>query len=116
LLPVQQNNCTLSTGGPTYDIALVESEFFRSDTYTSFVSYYIFGVTPVLTIFYPNIAPNSTFLLQQAEAHLSCLKIVEPGASDSGPPGLLNAASSSIGEPRAWAVVSALLLTARFWF
>jgi hypothetical protein len=93
LLPVQQSNCNISTGGQAYDIALAESEFFRSKTYTSYVSAYIFGVAPVLTVFYPNNAPNSTLSLGQAKAHLTCLKIVEPGASDSYP-GLLNAASS----------------------
>jgi hypothetical protein len=114
LLPVQQNNCNISTGGQAYNIALVESEFFRSDTYTSHVSAYIFGIAPVLTVFYPNIAPNSTLLLGQAETHLTCLKIVEPGASDSYP-GLLNAASS-FSKPRVWRMVSAWFLMVQFWF
>ena len=54
--------------------------------------------------------------LAQAEAHLTCLKIVEPGASDSGPPGLLNSASFSFSIPRTWMVVEvALLFTVHIW-
>jgi hypothetical protein len=97
-------------------VALAESEFFRSDTYVGHVSSFIFGVTTVLTVFYPNIGQVMPVNLEQAEAHLTCLKIVEPGASDSGPPGLLNSASSSFSIPRTWmVVVVALLFTVHFW-
>jgi len=97
-------------------VALAESEFFRSDTYVGHVSSFIFGVTTVLTVFYPNIGQVIPVNLEQAEAHLTCLKIVEPGASDSGPPGLLNSASFSFSIPRTWMVVEvALLFTVHFW-
>jgi hypothetical protein len=96
-------------------VALAESEFFRSDTYVGHVSSFIFGVTTVLTVFYPNIGQVMPANLEQAEAHLTCLKIAEPGASDSGPPGLLNSATSSLSIPRTWMVVVALLSTVHFW-
>ena len=105
----------MSTGGQAYNIGLVESEYFRSDTYVSAVSAYVFGITPVLTVFYSNFGTNSTLLRGQAESHLTCLKIVEAGAPDSGPRTLLNAAPS-LGEPRAWIMVSSLLLIAQILF
>jgi hypothetical protein len=88
LSPVHLSTCNLTTG-PSYNVALAESEFFRSDTYVGYVSSFIFGVTPVLTVFYPNIGQVVPANLEQAEAHLTCLKIVEPGASDSGSAGLV---------------------------
>jgi hypothetical protein len=96
-------------------VALAESEFFRSDTYVGHVSSFIFGVTPVLTVFYPNIGQVMPANLEQAEAHLTCLKIAEPGALESGPPGLLNSATSSFSISRMWMVVVALLFAVYFW-
>ena len=68
----------MSTGGQAYNIELVESEYFRSDTYTSAVSAYIFGITPVLTVFYPNFGTNSTLLPGKPKVTLPVLRSSRP--------------------------------------
>jgi hypothetical protein len=64
---------------PAYNIALTEEEVFRSDTYTSHVSTYIFGVTPVLTtnLLSGHGPEYSPFYCNKAEAHRIYLRIVE---------------------------------------
>ena len=95
LRPVQQTNCTITTGGSGYNVGLVETESYQHDYTESLTSAFIFGVTPILTVFYPTNPGESSTVLQQPELHLSCLKIVEPGATDANGPTLLNAASRS---------------------
>ncbi|OQU93655.1 hypothetical protein CLAIMM_00137 [Cladophialophora immunda] len=113
LQPVQQTNCTLTTGGSGYNVGLVTTESYHQQDFAEvYTSGFIFGVTPILTLFYPTPSQpgNSSTALQEPEVHLTCVKIVEAGASDAHGPTLLNAAASrSIRDLYSFLPVTAFL-------
>lgn len=108
LQPVQQTNCTITTGGSGYNVGLVETESYHHDFTESYTSAFIFGVTPVLTVFYPTETGNNSTIFQKPEFHLSCVKIIEPGATDANGPTLLNAASRSAASLHHFVSLSAV--------
>jgi hypothetical protein len=78
--PVNLSTCHPSTGGDDYRIALIETQSLTAyPNSTDSLMSYIYGITPVLTVFYNQGGESA--LLRKPEAHLSCMKVVDRGAA-----------------------------------
>ena len=80
--PQSSPNCTLTTGGPTYNIATgPPSEQCEGAANSPEVKQYKNGTTPLFTLFYNEPWNNATTgpaaFLKEPEVHLSCLRKVQ---------------------------------------
>lgn len=78
--PVTLSTCHPSTGVDNYRIALIETQSLNAyPNFADSLMSYIYGITPVLTVFYDQGGEST--LLHEPEAHLSCMKVVDGGAA-----------------------------------
>lgn len=113
--PVAQTNCHPSTGGPNYDLALIETQTVSSEDVSADIAPFVYSITPILSVFYnPSSSAGSSSDLP--EAHLSCIKVVENSSLMQPTNGStsLAGASSSLAKVMATMLLAVSFLLAVF--
>ncbi|KIW13252.1 hypothetical protein PV08_08439 [Exophiala spinifera] len=104
--PLQSSSCHPTLGGEDYNVALIETQTVRSEEVSSDHTPFFYSITPVVSVFYD--ASSSTSASSNAnanintKAYMSCLKVVDDGASGSsggGGAGSLSTQSSNGAAP-----------------